>query len=1163
MGIGTEAMKQKNISRQLVFLMVSLGLGFTVIAGAIGVWMSYSREMSQIEKRVQQVKTSYVPQLAQSLWVEAEEMAEVQLQGIFELPDMQYAEIERENSTYLAFGGKREKGVSPYSFQIVYSHETGKNNFQMEMGVLNIQVDLQKVYSRLLKNALVIVANQAFVLFCVASCMLFILQKIIVSPLRFLKRGAEKVSAGNFEQTIDIPQRNEFGDLAQSLENMRSTIKAKINEQHQANENLNRLNLELTSEIEERKKIEENLRQAEEKYRKIFENAVEGIFQTKPDGTIIGVNPTMAKMFGYDSVDSLLKEAKNISDHYVHPEDRDEFVDRIMSEGKILNFETQVYDRNKEKLWVSVSARIIYGEHHDQNLFEGMVMDITARKEREKAEEKRKTAEAANEAKSRFLANMSHEIRTPMNAIIGLTDLAMRTELTSKQADYLKKISLSGNSLLGIINDILDFSKIEAGKMNLEHIDFNLNEVLENLASLITLKTEEKGLELIFDIQKDLPVYLIGDPLRLGQVLVNLANNSVKFTEKGQIIIKIAAEQTLPNEKSHIILKFSVTDSGIGMTKEQMSKLFTSFSQVDSSTTRKFGGTGLGLSISKSFVEMMGGEIGVESKEGSGSTFWFTASLGLQKEQPLEYQKLDSHFSGTRVLVVDDNATSREILVNVLRDFSLEPDEAVSGDHALEMIENDLNETPYKLILMDWRMPGMDGVETAKRIKNHPDLVEKPHIIMLTAYGREEVRRRAETAEIDGFLVKPVNRSILFDSIMNLFGGTTFGTTEGQVQALSQQAEVDSFTNVLVLLAEDNEINQQVAVELLESAGIQVDVVDNGSLAVDVVCHQDGHETYDMVLMDIQMPEMDGFTATGLIREHERQNGLEPIPIIAITAHALAAEKEKCRKEGMDDHISKPIDPRLLFSTIRSWVSSEKLAISDAHAEQKRITSQTGEADNNVSNSSDADNFPEELAGVDLHAGLLRVAGNRQLYTQILQKFNTKYRNFPDQIRHAIENKNFSQAASLAHNLKGVAGNIGAQQAFEALQQLEASLKKDAPEGYQILFKLAEEKVRSVCEAIAAWTKALEEFQRSDSTEVERREADDAELDKEAIQRTIDELFVSLADYNLDATAILAQLEEMTLGKNAAELGEIRELLDELEFDQAQKRLKELSGLWS
>ena len=1160
MGIGTETMKQKSISRQLVFLMVSLGLGFTVIAGAIGVWMSYSREMSQIEKRVQQLKTSYVPQLAQSLWVEAEEMAEVQLQGIFELSDMQYAEIERENATYLAFGEKRENRVSPYSFQIVYTHETGKSNFQMEMGKLNILVDLQKVYSRLLKNALVTVANQAFVLFCVASCMLFILQKIIVSPLRFLKRGAEKVSAGDFEQTIDIPQKNEFGDLAHSLENMRSTIKAKINEQHQANENLNRLNLELTSEIEERKKIEESLRQAEEKYRKIFENAVEGIFQTKPDGTIIGVNPTMAKMFGYDSVDSLLKEAKNIADYYVNPEDRDEFVETITNEGKILNFETQVYDREKEKLWVSVSARIIYGEHNDQNLFEGMVMDITARKEREKAEEKRKTAEAANEAKSRFLANMSHEIRTPMNAIIGLTDLALRTELTAKQADYLKKISLSGNSLLGIINDILDFSKIEAGKMDLEHIAFNLNEVLENLASLITLKTEEKGLELIFDIQKDLPVYLIGDPLRLGQVLVNLANNSVKFTEKGQIIIKIAADGTLPNEESHIMLKFSVTDSGIGMTKEQMSKLFTSFSQVDSSTTRKFGGTGLGLSISKSFVEMMGGEIGVESEKGSGSTFWFTASLGLQKEQPLEYQKLDSLFSGTRVLVVDDNATSREILVNVLRDFSLEPDEAVSGAHALEMIRNDLNETPYKLILMDWRMPGMDGVETAKRIKNHPDIEEKPHIIMLTAYGREEVRRRAETAEIDGFLVKPVNRSILFDSIMNLFGGSTFDTMEGQIPAFSQQEEVDSFTNVSVLLAEDNEINQQVAVELLESAGIQVDVVGNGSLAVDVVCRQGGHEIYDMVLMDIQMPEMDGFTATGLIREHERQNGLEPVPIIAITAHALAAEKEKCRKEGMDAHIAKPIDPRLLFSTIKRWVSPEKLVVNSAQPDRTKNKSLTSDG---ASGSADDASFPEAIAGVDLHAGLLRVAGNRQLYTQILQKFNTKYRNFPDQIRQAIDNEDFGQAVSLTHNLKGVAGNIGAQQAFESLQQLEASLKKDAPEGYQLLLKRAEEKVRSVCQAIAVWAKALGEIQRFDSAEVERKETDDAELDKEAIQQTIEELLASLVDYNLDALAILAHLEELTLGRNAAELSEIRELLDELEFDQAQEKLKGLSGLWS
>jgi len=1152
-------MERNNISQQLVFLMVILGLGFTVIAGAAGVWMSYSREMDQIEKRVQQVKASYVPPLAQSLWVEADEMLKVQLKGIFELPDMQYTEIERDASPYLFLGEKHDKRIRAYSFPIVYVHDSGKNKTVMEMGRLNIQVDLEKVYSRLGKNVLAIVLNLAFVLFCVASCMLFILKKIIVTPLHILKGSAEKVTAGDFDHTIDIGRKDEFGDLAHSFEFMRGTIKAKIDELHQANDSLNTLNLELKSEIEERKKIEDELRKAEEKYRKIFENAVEGIFQTKPDGTLVGVNPTMAKMFGYDSADAMLAAAKNISDYYVVPEARKEVVKQITDNGKVLNFETQLFKKEKEKIWVSISARLIYDKQNERNLFEGMVMDITARKEREKAEEERKTAEAANQAKSRFLANMSHEIRTPMNAIIGLTDLALRTELTAKQADYLEKISLSASSLLGIINDILDFSKIEAGKLDLENISFNLNEVLENLASLITLKTEEKGLELIFDMHRDLPLNLIGDPLRLGQVLVNLANNAVKFTEKGQIIIKITTGDGKTDEtKLQTRLAFSVADSGIGMTPEQMAKLFKSFSQADSSTTRKFGGTGLGLSISKRLVEMMGGEIWVESKEGHGSTFRFTAAFGLQNTQPRERKQIESHFSGMRVLVVDDNDTSREIIVNALREFSFAPEEAVSGVHALEMIENDLSQAPYKLILMDWRMPGMDGVETAKRIKNNPGLSEKPHIIMLTAFGREEVRRRAEAVGIDGFLVKPVSRSILFDAIMNLLGGHAGDQAALEKKTFHPRAESDSFENVVVLLAEDNEINQQVAVELLETAGIQVEVVPNGRLAVEAVCREDAHGTYDMVLMDIQMPEMDGYTATGTIRKFEKQHGKKSMPIIAMTAHALAAEKERCKAEGMDDHISKPINPRLLFSTIKRWLAPEKISATGHETGRKNRKTGIGEG-----HGTPADDLPDALAGVDLSAGLQRVAGNRELYSQILKKFGSKYRDLPNQILKVIDQKKFQQAADLTHTIKGIAGNIGAQQAFEALQQLEAVLKKSEPADYQKLYWKANEQVGSVFAAIDEWMENLEVSRQAADTAGESDESLDVAIDADSVRQTFEDLKGYLSDYNTDALEFLTRLERLTQGRHREELGEIRELVDELEFDQAMDKLKALSEIWT
>lgn len=1164
MAVGIYNMKRKNISQQLVFIMVILGLCFTIVAGTIGVWMSYNREMNQIAKRIQQIETSYVPPLAQSLWVEADEMLRVQLQGISELPDMKYAEIERDDSPYFSFGEKRNKGGHTYSFPIVYAHASGKEKIKMEVGKLNIQIDLKKVYHRLGKNVIAIFINQAFVLFCVASCMLFILKKIIVTPLHILKGSAEKVASGDFDQTIEIGRKDEFNDLAHSLEFMRTTIKAKINELHQANDNLNILNTELKSEIEERKKFEANLRKAEEKYRKIFENAVEGIFQTTPDGALIGVNPTMAKMFGFDSSDAMLEATDNISDYYVFKEARKDFVKQVTQNGKVLNFETQMLDNEQKKFWVSISARLIRGgEENEENLFEGMVMNITARKEREKAEEERKTAEAANRAKSRFLANMSHEIRTPMNAIIGLTDLALRTELTEKQADYLKKISLSANSLLGIINDILDFSKIEAGKLDLENIDFNLNEVLENMAALITLKTEEKGLELIFDIQRDLSLNLVGDPLRLGQVLVNLANNAVKFTEKGQIVIKITTGEGTPDKKeSRATLVFSVSDSGIGMTTEEMSKLFKSFSQADSSTTRKFGGTGLGLSISMHLVEMMNGEIWVESELGQGSTFWFTATFGLQSTQPPDSLRIKNYFSGIRVLVVDDNATSREIIVDALKDFSFLPEEASSGAEALEMIQNDSGNTPYELILMDWHMPGMDGVETAKRIKNHPDLVSSPRIIMLTAFGREEVRRRAEAAGIEGFLVKPVNRSILFDSIMNLFGDNASNNVIPERQSFHSQPEMDSFRNVSVLLAEDNELNQQVAVELLEAAGIQVEVVANGRLAVETICRDEAHDTYDMVLMDIQMPEMDGLTATETIRAFEKEHGKEHVPIIAMTAHALPEEKERCRAVGMDAHISKPIDPRLVFSTIKSWLPPEKVsATNDEKASSNVLDKGRIDRSHKVFSETSACDLPDALAGVDLSAGLNRMAGNRELYSRILIKFGRKYRGVPDQIFNAIDQKKIQQAVELTHGIKGIAGNIGAQQVYEAFQQLEIALKKNKPDSYQDLCRNANEQVVSVFAAIDQWVENLEASRQTIGIEENSDGPRDVLLDQDRIRHALEDFRACLSDYNMDAPQYLARLKRLAQGHHREELGEIDELVDELEFDQALEKLKALSEI--
>ncbi|MBF0277338.1 MAG: response regulator [SAR324 cluster bacterium] len=1094
--------KQSLIAKILLVLIPLVILSEVLVFTYQG-WRFYDQGVSNQVKNLEELLQVQSAVFTQPLWEFDDQEIDALMTKIMRLSSVDSIVIYDNAGDVMKSMGDTE--IVPNFPEFRASHDIIRkaDNESSRLGRLQLTVNDKDIVAALFDylwfNGLILLT----LIIVLTVSVLFTIQKFISSPLKLLQHSIHEAKSGDQRTEVSWKSSDELGIVVDSYNEM-------LRAQEAAEDSLLRYQENLEAQVEERTA---DLEKSKAQLQNILDTGPVGI-GISVNGIMKLVNPWLAEMTGIRIGDSAVRA-------YVNAEDRQRLIESLKEDGIAQNLEVQVYGKNGDIRDFLLTVYNIDFQGETGTL--SWSVDITEMKiiQNDLAQAK-EIAEEANRTKSDFLANMSHEIRTPMNAILGLTRLALQTDLDKKQYDYLSKTFSSANSLLGIINDVLDFSKIEAGKLEIEEVNFNLDDVFDNISNLVALKAQEKGLEFLLKTDPETPNAVIGDPLRLGQILLNLTNNAVKFTEKGEIVI---VSELIEEQGNQIKLQFTVKDTGIGLTPEQAGKLFQAFSQADASTTRKFGGTGLGLTISKRLAELMGGSIWVESDIGEGSSFIFTIACRMQNEPYRTPNVVPPELEGLHVLVVDDNKTAREILTDLLQSFAFKVSAIDSGTGIQSELEKAADD-PVALVLMDHEMPDLDGIETSIRIRKLPLLVPQPKIIMLNATNKEELIKNSQEIEFNGMLTKPVNAAELFNAIMVAYGKEPISNRKKKA---AYELDVDSLKPIQgakILLVEDNEINQQVAQELLVNSGFFVDIAEDGQKAVEAVERND----YDLVLMDIQMPIMDGLQATRKIRENLK---FKDLPILAMSASAMTQDREESHAAGMNDHVAKPIIPSQLFSALQEWIKSGERALPE--------TFKTVE------------DFPQEdtaelinMAGIDVKTGLERVSGNQKLFRSILKKFAANQIGTIEEIRKALEDKDIKLASRLAHTLKGVSGNIGATELQSAAEKLEAGIQKEGPDVAPNLIESAQVLLDQAVQSIQGIEEKVEKTAQGSKL------PSDISVIKELTQK----LKILLED---DDTAAVEIIEELKLHLSGSDLEKnlppIENSISQYEFEEALEQL--------